>query len=283
MRDRGSASSNTSPGATGAATTSSAARPVIAPTRSCTANSPRALTAGDAPVAQNGAAVGDRDDLIEAMGDIDDGGAPPLHAREHREQSLDLALFQRRRRLVQDEDAAFPAQRLGDRHELALREAERSDGPVRVGIEVELREHIMRLPAHLRAIDHGQRAEPPHRQVAERDVLGNRQRRHQPQLLRDGDDAGGDGVARAGEMPLLSVHANNAVVGTVHAAENADQRGLAGAVLADDGVDLAEADVEVDAVERERRAELLADACCARRRMGHCINAARTRPASSRR
>ena len=76
-------------------------------------------------VAQDGAAVGDRDDLVELMRDVDDRGALRLHAREHREQPLDLAFFQRRRRLVQDEDAALPAQRLGDRHELALGEAER--------------------------------------------------------------------------------------------------------------------------------------------------------------
>ena len=158
-----------------------------------------------------------------------------------------------------------------------------ADRPVRVGIEVELGEHGVRLAAHARAIDHRQRTEPPHRQIAERDVLGNRQRRHQAQLLRDGHDAGGDGIVRAGEMALLSVDANRAAVGTMHAAEDADQRRFAGAVLAHDGVDLAEADVEVDAVERERRAEVLADACCARRRMGHRINAARTRPASSRR
>ncbi len=71
------------------------------------------------------------------------------------------------------------------------------------------------------------------------------------------------------KVALLSVDANRAAVGTMHAAEDADQRRLAGAVLADDGVDLAERHVEVDAVERERRAEVLADACCARRRKGH--------------
>ena len=45
--------------------------------------------------------------------------------------------------------------------------------------------------------------------------------------------------------------------GLENPAQDADQRGLAGAVLADNGVDLAEGDVEVDAVERRRRAELL--------------------------
>ena len=234
-------------------------------------------------VAQDGAAVGDRDHLVEMVRDVDDRGALRLHAREHREQSLDLAFFQCRRRLVQDEDAALAAQRLGDRHQLALGEAERSDRPVGVGIEVELGEHGARRGAHLRAIDQGQRPEPAHRQIAERDVLRDRQRRHQPQLLRNGHDAGGDGVARAREVPLRAVDPNRAAIGTPDAAQNADQRGFAGAILADHGVDFAGADVEVDAVERERRAEMFAHALSAGGRVAHRINAARTRPASCRR
>ena len=157
------------------------------------------------PVAQDGAAIGDRDDLVEVMRDVDDRGALRLHAREHGEQPLDLAFFQGRRRLVQDEDAALPAQRLGDRHQLPFGEAERSHRPVRVGVKVELGKHGARGVAHARAIDHGQRPEPPHREIAERNVLGDRQRRHQPQLLRDGDDAGSDGVARARKVPHRAV------------------------------------------------------------------------------
>ena len=36
------------------------------------------------PIAQYRAAVGDCDHLVETMGTVDDGGALPLHAREHR-------------------------------------------------------------------------------------------------------------------------------------------------------------------------------------------------------
>ena len=160
-----------------------------------------------------------------------------------------------------------------------------ADRPVGVGIEVELGEHRARLLAHARAIDHRERTEAAHRQVAERDVLGNRQRRHQAQLLRDGHDAGGDRVVRAREMAGLAVDEDVAAVGTMDAAEDADQRRFAGAVLADDGVDLAEADVEIDAVERDRGAEMLGDRL-ARRAAGGIIASdarARTRPASSRR
>jgi len=133
-----------------------------------------------APVAQHRAAVGDGHHLVETMGNVDDGGAPALHARQHRKQARDLAFFERRGRLVEGEDAAAPPQRLGDRHELTLGEAERSDARPRVRIEVELRQHLARLLAHARAIDHGEGTEAPHWKVAERDVFSNRQRRHEP-------------------------------------------------------------------------------------------------------
>ncbi len=64
---------------------------------------------GDAAITQHRATVGDCDDFIELMRNVDDGGALRLHAGKHGEQSLDLALFQCRSRLVQDEDAALPA------------------------------------------------------------------------------------------------------------------------------------------------------------------------------
>ena len=220
-------------------------------------------------VAQHGAAVGDHDHFVQPVRDVDDGGALGLHAHEHREQPLDLPLLQRRRRLVQNEDPASPPQRLGDRDQLALGEAEGADRAIGVGIEIELRQDVRGLAAHARAIDHRQRTEAAHGRIAERDVLRDRQGRHQAQLLRDRHDAGGDRIARAREMSLLAGDPDNAAVGTMDTRQNSDQRRFPGAVLTDDGVDLADADIEVDIVERQRRAELLADACCARRRNGH--------------
>ena len=74
-------------------------------------------------VAQHGAAVGQRHHLVEPVRDVDDRGALLLHAREHREQPLDLAGLERRRRLVEDQQPAAPAQRLGDGDKLALGES----------------------------------------------------------------------------------------------------------------------------------------------------------------
>ena len=84
-------------------------------------------------------------------------------------------------------------------------------------------------------------------------------------------------------MTFLPLEAEDAAVGTMDAPQNADQRGFARAILPHDGVDFAKRHVEVDAVERDRRAEPFADALSADGRTGHRINAERMPPASSRR
>ena len=216
------------------------------------------------------------------MGNIDDGRALALHPREHRKKPGDFALLQRRGRLVENEDAAAPAQPLGDGHELTFRKTERGDRCARIRREVELGEHLARLLVHARAIDQRERAEAPHRKVAERDIFRNGEGRHEPQLLRDGHDARGDGIARARKMAFLPVDAHDAAVGTVNAAQDPDQGSLARAVLPDDGVDFAPRHGEVDAVKRDCGAKAFAHALGVHRRTSHresirCHIAARRR------
>ncbi len=59
--------------------------------------------AGDAAVAQHRGAVGDRVDLVDVVRDEDDARALGDNAADQREQALDVALRQERRRLVEDE------------------------------------------------------------------------------------------------------------------------------------------------------------------------------------
>ena len=134
------------------------------------------------------------------MRDVDDGRAPRLDPCQHRKQPFDLVLFERSRRFVQNEDAALPMQRPADRDELALGKRKVGNRAADVGRKIELRQDGAGLFVHTLAIEQRERPEPTDRQIAERDVLGNRQRGHQPQLLRDGDDAGRDRVVRAGEV-----------------------------------------------------------------------------------
>ena len=61
------------------------------------------------------------------------------------------------------------------------------------------------------------------------------------------------------EGHLLAAPGDVPLVGLVRAGQDLDQRGLAGAVLAEEAVHLAGADVEVDAVEGADTRELLDD------------------------
>ena len=203
------------------------------------------------------------------MRHIDHRRALGLHPRQQGEQPLDLARFQRRGRLIENKELAAPAQRLGDGNELALGEAQSIDTGIGVRRKFELGERGPRLFPHGVAIN-GRNAKPAaHRRVVQRQVFGNRQGRDESQLLRNGGNARRDGIVRAAEVIGLAINRDLALIGPVHAAQNPRQRRFAGAVLADQGVDLARHHVEIDTIERARRAELLGDAARAGRRSIH--------------
>ena len=68
----------------------------------------------------------------------------------------------------------------------------------------------------------------------------------------------------------LALPEDLALVGRVRPGQHLDQGGLAGAVLAEQAVHLAGADVEVDAVERAHAGENLDDAAHLQQRGGGC-------------
>ena len=72
----------------------------------------------EATVSKHGHLVTGSKDLVKAMRDVDDGdpvGAKPGHGRE---ESFDLPRFERRRRLVHDDDAMVGGHRPCDRDHL---------------------------------------------------------------------------------------------------------------------------------------------------------------------
>src|SRR5690606_23389412 len=71
------------------------------------------------------------------------------------------------------------------------------------------------------------------------------------ELLEDHADALAAGVPRAGDPHRCAVHEVLPRVRLLHPGENLDQRRLAGAVLAEEGVHLTRPDLELDAVERD--------------------------------
>ena len=67
-------------------------------------------------------------------------------------------------------------------------------------------------------------------------------------------------AGRVGDLDLLAAEFDRPCIGLVHADEDLHQRGLAGAVLAHQGVDGPGTDFEVDVVERLDAREGLGDA-----------------------
>jgi len=59
-------------------------------------------------------------DLAHAVRDIDDAHAPAFRLLDHRKQALRLAIGQRGRRLVEDQDRKISAERLGNLDHLLL-------------------------------------------------------------------------------------------------------------------------------------------------------------------
>src|SRR5690606_674096 len=95
--------------------------------------------------------------------------------------------------------------------------------------------------------------------LSEHDVLGDGEDGHEHEVLVHHADAGGHRVARAGERDGLTVDDDLTAVGLVQPVQHVHQRALAGTVLAQDGVDLARLDDEVDRVVGDERPERLGD------------------------
>ena len=148
-------------------------------------------------------------------------------------------------------------QGLGDLDQLAPRQRQVLDP--RAGIEVGAAEPAQELggaPPLRAAVDQAE----PARRVRQADIVRDAQVGHQRQLLEDRDDARPVGGARPGEADDLPGQPDLAFVGLDHAGDDLDQRRLAGAVLAQDGMDRARPAGEVDLLQRAHAAVALGDA-----------------------
>ena len=100
---------------------------------------------------------------------------------------LDLAVGQRRGRLVHDEDARVGADRLGDLDDLLLRHAQRLDQPVRIDRRADARRAARRRAGAARVQSTRRHTLP--RFERERDVFGDGEMGKERGLLVDRGDA----------------------------------------------------------------------------------------------
>ncbi len=171
-------------------------------------------------------------------------------------QLVGLLGGQHRGRLVEDQDLGVARERLDDLDPLLHADRQVLDDGVGVDVEAEpVGDLLDPLPGGVEVERPGEAG----RLVAEHDVLGDGEDRDQHEVLVDHADAGRDRVAGAGEVLDLVVEDDLALVGLVEAVEHVHQRRLAGAVLAEQAVDLAGLDGQGDPVVGDERPEALGD------------------------
>ena len=116
-----------------------------------------------------------------------------------------------------------------------------------------------------------------HRLLAEDHVLGHREHRYQHEMLVHHLDAAGDRVRRSRDMNRFPVDKNLALIGYGQSVQDVHEGGLAGAVLSEQGVDLARPQIEVDVVVGHDARIALRDAAHLKLQDGFCSRARRGR------
>lgn len=192
------------------------------------------------------------------MRDVDDGHPGGGEALDDAEEVVDLVGVEGGGGLVHHDEPDVVRERPRHGDDLLLCGGEVADVPGGVDLRVpEAGQQRLRGGAPLPRADDEAGAG---RFVAEEDVLGDREVLDEVEFLVDGGDAQAHGGDRRLEPDLFAAPGDLAVVGLVGSGEHLDQGGLAGAVLAEEAVDLAGLDLQVDAVQGADAREELGDA-----------------------
>jgi hypothetical protein len=93
-------------------------------------------------VAEHRHPVRDPVDLVELVGDVDDGDAALPQLPDHPEQRLDLGRAQRRGRLVHHDDPRLPRDGAGDLDQLLLGHPQLADRCLRIDPQTQLGQHL---------------------------------------------------------------------------------------------------------------------------------------------
>jgi hypothetical protein len=150
--------------------------------------------ARDAAAPQHGAVVAQRADLVELVADVEDAAALGRELAQGGEQRRDGLRREHRRGLVEDQQARPGEQGADDLDALALADGQRVHGAQRVDVQAvdarELGDPLVTSAAGTRLVQ------------AEPDVLGDRERLEQAEVLEDHRDAQPARLLRAGDAHL---------------------------------------------------------------------------------
>ena len=140
-------------------------------------------------VTENRYIVGDREDFIHLVGDVDDADAMRLEIRDDRKEVIHFALGKRGSRLVHDQNVGFEGNCLGDLYDLPIGDGEVSNLNVRIDVDVQAPKQMLGHAAHFRMIHEVHETQSLHRLAPNPDVLGDGHVRHQVEFLMDHRDS----------------------------------------------------------------------------------------------
>jgi hypothetical protein len=198
--------------------------------------------AGDLAVTQYGDVIADPHQLFQPVRDIDDGDTLRLQFRDDLEEDFDFGRRQRRGRLVHDQDTGIERHRLGDLDQLLLADRQVLDHRLGADAGIQPIEEGVRL-FDLRLVIDAENAALDF--AGGEDVFRHRHVGEEVELLEDHPDAVRLRVRRAVEGDGLAVENDAAERRALDAGDDLHQRRFAGAVLADQHVDRAAAQLEI--------------------------------------
>ena len=187
------------------------------------------------------AAANDRDlvghgaHLAQLVGDEHDRGPGIGELTHDRHQLIRLLRGQHGRRLIEDEDLRLTRQGFDDLHPLLSAHGQILNEGIRVQVEAETRRHLAhRAPGALSA-DNPRRAG---RLETQGNRLRDRENRDQHEVLVHHANTRRDRVARPLKRHGRAVDENLTLIGCVHAVQDVHERGLARAILSEQGVNM---------------------------------------------
>ena len=206
-------------------------------------------------LAQDGAAVGDRHDLVELVGDEKDGLALLLEPAHDLHQLVDLLRSQHSGGLVEDEDLIVAVEHLQNLH--ALLHTHRNITDERIGVNTQA---VLLAQGHdlLAGLGLLQKAQLVGLH-AQNDVVQHAEALHQLEVLVDHADAQCVCIVGVADGDLLAVFEDLTLLRLIQTEQHAHQGAFACAVLAQQGMDLTFAQLQGNVVVCLDARELLGD------------------------
>ena len=186
-------------------------------------------------VPHNHGTVADLKNFLQPVGEIDDRNAFFLGLSDDPEKDFRLPVGKGRRRLIQDEDFHIGRNRLGNLHQLHLRQSEGTHIHLRVDRHAELIENRLGLTYHLLIIHKNAVSGVfPHK-----NIFADGQIRHQVELLIYGRDAQLIDPKRIHFAVRLPQHLDGSLIRNVCTGQAFDQCRFSGSIFTNKSEDLA--------------------------------------------